>query len=386
MSAPAHPYRRRAALVLLLAASAAGLSCRGSAERPGPLSLYVSDADAVKREVVRYKGHALDPAAAERIEQAARAAQSGDYRGAAALLEKEIRDAAVPSLHTNLGVLYAALGDAWNAHESFQAALRIDPRYRQASEGLDRLKVAGLIENVPVTREVEPNNSSARHNRIALDSEVAGEVKDFTDIDTFRFAAPRAPRDWLEITVASRSALTPYVRIRDVNQNVVLWNGDPARRDFTRPETAVAQSFSPEPEAAYYLEVWGKNRSTGAYTVRVKPLKAYDAHEPNDDLLHATAVQPGGRIEAAIMDARDSDYYAFAGTGSQVSFVVENRSATLVPAVSLLGQDKLLIGFGPEVRQAGANLTHSAETVPGRKYYLQVWGRQSGGAYTLVLK
>jgi hypothetical protein len=373
-----------AGCLLLSILLAAGLGCRREKERGGALELYVTDAAVVRGEFPQYAGRKLDDAALRRIERAHKLAKAGDYHTAIAILGDESVNGGTPALHTDLGVLYTALGDYFNAQESFQAALRQDGGYRAALKGLERLKTPGLIADLPVTREVEPNNSLVRANRIALNVGVTAEVQDHTDIDSFLFKAPGGARDLLEITVVNRSnTLTPYLRIHDGDQSFLLWN-----KDATQPGTSVTQYFSPVPDANYFLEVWGQNRTAGAYTLRVRPLKAYDAYEPNDDIVHASRIAAEGRIEAGIMDARDMDYYAFTSMrGGKVFIVVENRSATLVPSVTVHGPDRTLIGFGPKVKQPGAGLTHSIETVAGQTYYVQVWGRmESSGQYALVLK
>ena len=76
------------------------------------------------------------------------------------------------------------------------------------------------------------------------------------------------------------------------------------------------------------------------------------------------------------MDARDNDCFEFESPrAGRVSVRVENRSTTLIPSLGVFGPDRRLIEFAPRVERAGADLTYEFEAMAGRRYYLQVWGR-----------
>jgi hypothetical protein len=357
--------------------------CRGRQDS-GPLASYVTDEAVIRYEFRRFAGREPDAGILAEIGSAGKTAHAGDYRGAVAKLSAAAPKAPLPAVFANLGILYAAVNDPLNARESFQIALRRDPGYRPARDGLARLTASGIDEDLPVSQEIEPNNSLPRANRIALDATVNGDVAADGDVDAFRFVAPPKPRDVLEISVLNRSTtLAPTLRVYDSDQRFVLWN-----KDASRPGANATQFFSPEGPATYYVEVWGQNRTAGAYSIRVRALKAYDAYEPNDDIAHPTEIQPGTTLEAGIMDARDTDFYRFTSPRTGTATVtIENRSATLVPAVTVYGADMRLTGFGPEEKDAGAGLTHSFPVTAGEARFVQVWSRgTSSGRYAISVK
>jgi tetratricopeptide (TPR) repeat protein len=377
---PAHGLRLTLCVLAMLGAA----SCRNSRQESGPLASYVTDPAVIRYEFRHFAGREPEPKVLAEIESAGKAARSADYRGALATLSGMAPNAPVPAVYANLGILYAAVNDPLNAREAFQKALRRDPSYRAARDGLDRLKAAGIDEDLPVTQEIEPNNSLLRANRIALEATVSGEVAADGDVDAFRFVSPPKPRDVLEISIVNRSTtLVPTLRIFDSDQRFVLWN-----KEATRQGSNAAQFFAPGSSATYYVEVWGQNRTAGAYAIRVRALKAYDGYEPNDDIAHPAAIEPGATLDAGIMDARDTDYYRFTSPRTGTATVrIENHSATLLPAVTIYGPDLRLTGFGPEVRDAGAGLTHSFAITAGEARFVQVWSRgASSGRYSISVK
>ena len=93
-------------------------------------------------------------------------------------------------------------------------------------------------------------------------------------------------------------------------------------------------------------------------------------------------------IQANIMDARDTDFYSFespaAGT---VKVEIENRSATLVPALTTFTPDMRHSGFGPDVRNAGQGLAHEFPVLANRVYFIQVWSQSdTWGDYSLTVR
>jgi hypothetical protein len=70
-----------------------------------------------------------------------------------------------------------------------------------------------------------------------------------------------------------------------------------------------------------------------------------------------------------------------------VEIELTNESSTLIPAITLFRSDKRNIGFGPDVRTAGANLTHRMEVMEHQSYYVQVWSQaHSSGKYQLTVR
>jgi hypothetical protein len=134
-----------------------------------------------------------------------------------------------------------------------------------------------------------------------------------------------------------------------------------------------------------YVEVWGYEASVGAYAIRAQPLKSFDEHEPNEDVLRARRIAFGATVEATIMDARDNDCFEFeCPREGRVSIRVENRSTGLVPSLGVFGPDRGLIEVAPPVNRVGAGLTYEFDATGGRRYYLQIWGRGgTTGRYAL---
>ena len=96
----------------------------------------------------------------------------------------------------------------------------------------------------------------------------------------------------------------------------------------------------------------------------------------------------GESADANIMDTRDTDYYSFRSprTGT-VTIDVENRSATLIPALSLFGPDKSTLGFGPDVRTPGASLKKTMNVELNQTYYFQIWSQgSSSGNYSVTVE
>ena len=379
---------RRKIARLAVCAAALCLAACGPKRVEGPLDSYVTDMGAVQAEFLRYAGRAIDPGAAGEVERARRLAVGGDYRGAIGALNGVAARARIPAVYHNLAVLYAAVGDVLNARESYGAALGVDPGYRAARAGLGKLisqqRITGLLEDAPVTQEVEPNNTPSRANMVALDVPVTGAVADQGDLDCFRFRTPPPPRDILEVSITNRSAtLIPTLRLFDGEQRFMLWN-----KEAAKPGVNLTQLLSAEPSSNYSLEIWGLNRTSGAYTLKVRALKAFDAFEPNDDILHPTPYTVGTTIDANIMDARDNDYYQFTSPrDGNVAITLTGRAATLIPALAVYGPDRTLIGFGPDAQRGGQTMSYSVNTVMGQTYYIQVWGRgQTSGAYALTAK
>ena len=94
--------------------------------------------------------------------KAQKLSESGDYRGAAAQLEKAVAlDPQFAGAHTNLGAQYAHLGDFGRAEAEFRRAIALDP-----SSPLAQADLALVLARIGQTREA---GQWARH-ALALDS------------------------------------------------------------------------------------------------------------------------------------------------------------------------------------------------------------------------
>jgi len=354
--------------------------------RAPPLSLsYIGDPVILDQQFARFHGKPLkDENIRQQFQQAAQLVQARDYRGAVSLLEGIASQAGVPVVFNDMGALYEQLNDRTRAVAAFREALARDSGYQPVRVNLNHLKGLAPGAADPVTREVEPNNNWMLANLISLAAPVEAAIGAGDDEDYFRFTAPPSPRDVLEIRIENRSrTLAPGLAVFDADKRFIGWG-----KDTREAGASTVQYLSPDPNSVIYLQIWGHKDTQGEYVLSVHAMKAYDAYEPNDDIYSSPRLSIGQTIEASIMDERDTDYFSFVGprTG-QVQIEVENRSETLIPALSTYAPDRRFAGFGPEVRTAGAGLKHALPVEEGRTYYLQVWPRgNSRGAYRLTVR
>lgn len=347
---------------------------------------YMPQIGMLEQEYARYHGAALkDQDVRTQFQQAAALQGKGEYNGALLLIETVARKAAVPIVFNDMGVLYAALGDRARAINAFRDALARDFDYAPVRQNLDRWH--GFMSNSadPVTSEIEPNDNNENANVIAVNKPVDGEISALdNDVDVYKVTSPPAPRDLIEIQLQNRSkTLAPRLSIFDEDGVILPWG-----KDVNTPGASLVQDLAPKPNTTLYLHIYGTGITSGAYTLTVKALKAFDAYEPNDDIYSAKKLTLGRQIDANIMDADDTDFYSFAApqTGS-VRIEIVNRSSTLIPAISLYSQDKRLTGFGPDVQGAGASLEHVMPVQQGNTYYVQVWSQEhSAGNYSLKIE
>ena len=211
-----------------------------------------------------------------------------DYSSAVGLLEQVVKIAAVPAVFNNLGVLYAGLNDRSRSIGAFRDALARDINYRPVRANLYRMKDLMALGAVPVTREIESNDTQALANLIAPGKPVDGEIAaGVNDLDYFRVTTPPAPRDLTLIEVVNRSTtLAPVLKIFDAGGG--LTNMGSLQRE---PGASIKLTISPPPNSTLFLELSGYRGSAGSYTLRVQPQKAFDGYEPNDEISRA-ADQP----------------------------------------------------------------------------------------------
>jgi hypothetical protein len=361
---------------------------RARINRPGRKTLvgYMADTQTMRQEYVHYYGKPLHNAEIEGgFDQASERMGAGDYSNALGLLEQVSKTAAVPVVFNNLGVLYAELNDRARSINAFREALARDIDYRPVRLNLARMKDVIALGADPVTHEVESNNSGTLANRItpgkAVEAEIAVAVD---DVDYFRVTTPPAPRDRISIEITNGSkTLVPVLRVFTEEGRITDWN------KITREAGAnLQQTIDPPPNTTLQLEISGNDTSAGAYTLLVRPLKAFDTYEPNDDIFNAPPITVGSTIAANIMDAKDTDFYSFVSprTGT-VSIVIANRSTTLIPALSTFLPDKRSSGFGPDVRTPGLNLRHTMDVRENQTYFIQVWSQaNTAGEYSLIVE
>ena len=358
----------------------------GKTTAMGPLPGYVLSFATVAEEYRRFYGKELkDPAIAAQFAQATQLMNRHDYGSSASSLEEVAKTAAVPAVFNNLGVVYLAQDDRGDAVNAFREALARDIGYRQVHQNMDRLKEIGLENAAPLTREIEPNNTMTVANIIAPERPVEGEIMaSVDDMDTFKVTTPPAPRDIVSIEVQPRTRLLePMMKVYDDQHHLLQWiNGKDA------PGKSISITMAPPPNTTLFLQLAGYGDTAGLYVLKVTPRKAFDQYEPNDEIYNSRPIRIGAIVDANIMDKGDTDYYSFeTERAGKVRVSIENRSATLIPALSTFTPDQRSSGFGPDVRTPGANLEHSFNVQANQKYYIQVWSQaNTAGEYTLKLR
>ena len=263
----------------------------------------------MRQEYAHYYGKQLSNPEVERgFELANQRVTAKDYTNAVGLLEQVSKVAAVPMVFNNLGVLYAQLNDKSRAINSFREALARDLDYRAVRVNLDRMKDVMALGADPVSREVEPNNSTTSANIMVPGKPVEGDIEAaVNDVDFFRVTTPPAPRDRITIDITNRSTtLAPVLKIFDDQGRIRDWG-----KSVREPGANLQQIIAPQPNETLYVAVSGYGSSAGAYTLLVRPLKSFDSYEPNDDIYNAPRIVMGTPIQAGIMDAKDTDYFSF---------------------------------------------------------------------------
>ena len=378
-------YRWPAVALVAVAVIAAVLIAGRGRAKPlaGPLDGYERDVTVVQSEYRKFHGRLLrDPQIEHDFLSAAQLVDRKDYTAAIYVLEGLAKEAAVPVVFHNLGSLYSATGDRARAILSFREALVRDPEYRPVRASIERLKWLGQEEADPLKREIEPNNSSIVANLVGIGAPVEAEITP-GDTDTFKFVSPPAPRDIVELTITN-VAQTLEIGIRIADDTL---KNESANLNVAAGES-VTRYLAQPPNTPLFLQVWGAHNTAGPYRLVLRAMKAFDEYEPNDDIFSAHRIEPGGKIQANIMDAEDNDFYAFQSprTGT-MTIDIENQSSTLIPALTTFSPERRNTGFGPDVRTPGASLHHTIEVQEHQTYYLQVWSQAlSFGKYTLTIQ
>ncbi len=345
---------------------------------------YVGDMAVLTSEYNRYYGKPIEDVQIEsRFRQAAGMFNQRNFPGAIATLENLSRQAAVPVVFTDMGVVYIQLGDYARAADAFRETLARDAEYAPARQFLRTTKAIPPTSADPYTRESEPNNEARMANLISLNTPVSGEITAATnDTDYFRIVAPPSPRDLITIEMVNHSIrFPPQLHVYDSNFRLLSWG----EASVSAGESIRVQG-GPPPNSTVFISISSADpRMGGLYVLTARAQKAFDAYEPDDEIASARRIGVGEDIEANVMDGIDNDYYSFQSprTGT-VSIDIRNRSDTLIPAIATYNADHRNLGFGPEVRKPGASLHHSIAVEKDKTYYVQVFSQAgSAGAYTI---
>jgi hypothetical protein len=348
-----------------------------------PLPGYIADRARLEEEYRLFTGKSLQDAAVTRqFEQAHNFMLLGNYSSAAILLESTARQAAVPVIFNDLGVLYMKLKDGAHAMKAFRDALARNHEYPPVRDNLKRMNLGDAAD--PGASEVEPNNTDDQANAVWIDRPLDAIITpSIGDVDCFWFTTARPPRDRIAIQVVNHSAaLIPRLRISDANGAVLT-----GLKQAVAAGDSVRFDFSPPPNTLYYIQVDGASGSSGAYTLTVSPLHAFDLYEPNDDIHSAARFILGETIQANIMDSEDTDFFSFVSPASAaVTVDIVSGNSTLVPGLSTFAPDMRHTGFGPDVKPGGS-LHHVMNVDANQTYYIQVWSKgDTAGPYSLTIR
>jgi hypothetical protein len=195
-----------------------------------------------------------------------------------------------------------------------------------------------------------------------------------SDPNYFTFSTPATKRDWVDVVLNNDSTtLAP---------TITVYNSEKSEQshetNFTRGGD-ITYSFVAPPDSRYYAEVSQYGGSYGDYRLTIRLRNAFDAYEPNDDILNASSIAVGKTIEAGIMDPGDVDFYRFE-TGNNAKLIVslENRSTTLAPTITVYNPDKSEQAHETNFTRAG-DVSHSFTALPNSRYYVEV--SPYGGSY-----
>jgi hypothetical protein len=227
---------------------------------------------------------------------------------------------------------------------------------------------------------VSPGGTIEHSAGLTVGTSVEGEIAKADQNDFYRFDNPLKQRDLGIVRLQNRSAtLKPYFKLFNADRSGIAENYDGT------PGASVERVIALEPGQAFYIEVLNYG-SAGKYTLSVTPQKAYDAHEPDDDVLTASAVAIGTPIDASIMDDKDADWYRISGATQKTAHVIfDNQSTTLRPYVKMFSASKSAIGEKYD-GTPGANLDFTFDVEPGKDFYVQVVPYGSTGKYRLTVK
>jgi hypothetical protein len=226
----------------------------------------------------------------------------------------------------------------------------------------------------------KPGGSIEAAASAATGGAVLGAIKSTEETHFYRFEPKGKLRDIAIIRLENRSGtLKPDFKVYNADRSQLF-----ERYDGT-PGASVEGSMTMDPGKAIYVEVLAYG-STGDYQLTVTPQRAYDALEPNDDVLTAYALRLGQPAEGNVMDDKDADWFRISGAvGPNVIVSLENLSTTLKPDVKVFSASKsqLLEKYDGT---PGANLEFTASVEAGKNFYVQIVPYGSTGKYRLTTR
>ena len=252
-----------------------------------------------------------------------------------------------------------------------------------AEQELKSLQAAPAAQVAIDATEREPNDDGLNANVVDLGKHVKAAIAAATDGDVYTFTTPATYRDWIHVEVQNRSTtLDPNLELYDAAKAMVgstynATRGGDLGYDFVAP-----------PSTKFAVRVSSHfAQNTGVYVVSIAAKKAYDAYEPNDDILSAHRIAERTPVKASIMDRNDVDMYAIAGASGErtLTVTITNASATLHPHVVVYDAGKTEIGSSYN-STAGGDLNYAFKAPKG-PVYVRVSDHftQDGGDYVLTV-
>jgi outer membrane protein OmpA-like peptidoglycan-associated protein len=224
---------------------------------------------------------------------------------------------------------------------------------------------------------VKPGNSILEAAAAPMGKKVSGAIEKGNPSNFYKFTHSGKLRDVFKVRLENTSAT--------LRPDIKLYNSERSQLQERYDGTAganVETTVSVNPGDTIYVEVLPYN-SSGTYDLSVTAIKAFDAHEPNDDQLKPTAMKFDSTVEGGIMDKEDHDWYRVTpATADKVTVTLENLSSTLRPDVKVYSSQRSQI-IERYDGTAGAWLDFEVKLEPGQDFYLHVLPYNSTGKYRL---
>ena len=277
--------------------------------------------------------------------------------------------------------------------EAYQESQREDSPAKKVLVPPSQLAAAAAPTPVPVappspeplrrtvtSQEAEPNDDILKPNEIALNTTVNAAIETPNDADFYTFTVPGNRRDIVDVRVTNTSTtLAPRLTIYSPDKSVLhnRYIGDGGAN--------INHMFVPRPNDRYYASVSSAG-GIGTYQLTVEAKNAFDAFEPNDNILSATPIAIGKPIKANIMDPGDADFYRFeTQSAAKVSVFVENGLGSLAPRLTVYNPDKSIL-HNRYIGDAGANISHAFQAEAKSHYYVRVSSAGGESEYSLIVR
>jgi tetratricopeptide (TPR) repeat protein len=342
---------------------------------------YIGSVQIIENQYQQFVGQPLkDESTRAQLTAAMNLAQAGQYDASLPIFEQLAEKVPVPAIYNSIGSFYAEKGDTKNARNYFLKAIAKDPNYKPTLDNLARLTEAPKsVDARPISsREAEPNNDILHANVMPVGASIAGEISDPSDTDFFQFTSGPAPRDIYRITMTPALTLRPDIHVYDSNRNHLFEDSRPTGG------AVLERDFSPAASTVYFVQVAPYDNS-GAYTLSVKPLHAFDSFEPDDDIASARTIALGKTIEANIMDASDTDFYQVKSGSAPSLTVTMNPVPSLRPDIHVYDAQRNHL-FEDSRPTGGAILERKFDVQPNSVYYIQIAPYDNAGKYTLTVQ